>query len=101
MHVAVCAADCGDWTDSCTLCVLLCCVSSAAFHAAETSDPSARHQLPLSTLQAALRVEGSSLSLDELECILANLIFDGKIKGYIAHRRCVVLSKQEPFPKVA
>lgn len=41
------------------------------------------------------------MSIDELECILANLIFQNSIKGYIAHKRCVVLSKADPFPKVA
>jgi hypothetical protein len=71
------------------------------FHASETADPNARHQLPLETLLAALRVNGTDMSMDELECILANLIFQQNMKGYIAHKRCVVLSKQDPFPKVA
>jgi len=75
--------------------------SSHTFHASETADPGARHQLPLETLLAALRVNGTDMSMDELECILANLIFQQNMKGYIAHKRCVVLSKQDPFPKVA
>jgi len=58
-------------------------------------------QLPLTVLQAALRVNGIEMDSDELECILANLIYQGSIKGYIAHKRCVVLSKQDPFPAVS
>lgn len=58
-----------------------------------------KNQLQLNTLQAALRVNGTDMELNELECILANLIFQGSIKGYIAHKRCVVLSKTDPFPQ--
>lgn len=37
--------------------------------------------------------------LDELECRIANLIANGRIKGYLSHsQRCMVLSKTEPFP---
>jgi len=61
-------------------------------------DPSKKHQLPLPLLITALNVNGIVMDTDELECILANLIFDGNMKGYIAHKRCVVLSKADPFP---
>jgi len=71
------------------------------FHILNTPDPALRHQLPLDTLLAALRVNGTDMSMDELECILANLIFQQNMKGYIAHKRCVVLSKQDPFPQVS
>lgn len=38
-------------------------------------------------------------TLDEIECIVANLIALGKIKGYLSHtNRCIVLSKTTPFP---
>ncbi|EGW31049.1 uncharacterized protein SPAPADRAFT_62945 [Spathaspora passalidarum NRRL Y-27907] len=41
-------------------------------------------------------------TIAEIECILANLIANGKIKGYISHaQRCIVLSKSNPFPKIA
>lgn len=37
--------------------------------------------------------------LDELECRIANLIANGRIKGYLSHtQRCMVLSKKDPFP---
>lgn len=57
-----------------------------------------QNQLELPLLQAALRINKIEMSTDELECILANLIFQGFIKGYIAHKRCVVVSKADPFP---
>lgn len=38
------------------------------------------------------------MDTDELECILANLIFQKKIRGYIARKKCVVLAKKDPFP---
>jgi len=42
----------------------------------------------------------SIFSTDETECILANLIYNGYIKGYLSHTNGVlVLSKKDPFPK--
>ncbi|KAK6461579.1 hypothetical protein DFJ63DRAFT_185932 [Scheffersomyces coipomensis] len=39
-------------------------------------------------------------SLDEIECLLATLITNGKVKGYLSHsNRCIVLSKNNPFPR--
>lgn len=41
----------------------------------------------------------SIFSTDETECILANLIYSGHIKGYLSHTNGVlVLSKKDPFP---
>jgi len=84
-----------------SLCILSSSLFSHIYHSTNPSDStSAPNQLPLDTLLAALRVNGTDMSVDELECILANLIFQGNMKGYIAHKRCVVLSKTDPFPKV-
>ena len=58
-----------------------------------------RVQLPLAVLLKCMKGMGVDMGMDELECVLANLIFNGQIKGYIAHQRCVVLSKADPFPK--
>ena len=58
-----------------------------------------RVQLPLAVLLRCMKAMGVDMAMDELECVLANLIFTGQVKGYIAHQRCVVLSKAEPFPK--
>lgn len=42
----------------------------------------------------------TNFSSDEAECLVANLIFQGHIKGYISHSNgVVVLSKKDPFPK--
>ena len=56
--------------------------------------------LHFDVLRLATRLNGIELDTDELECIVANLIFDGFIKGYIAHRRGVVVSKNQPFPSI-
>lgn len=58
------------------------------------------HQIPVDALQTALVSLGQTdVDLDETQCIVANLIYEGKIKGYISHQhRKVVVSKQNPFP---
>lgn len=70
------------------------------------------HIVPLSAFQVAYHVSSQpkaaekdnidvlhQYSLDHIECILANLIAGGKIKGYISHaNRCIVLSKTNAFP---
>lgn len=58
------------------------------------------HQLELTKLEAVFHnLCGENLSLDEIECIVANLIYNGYVKGYISHeKRTLVLSKNQPFP---
>jgi hypothetical protein len=47
----------------------------------------------------ALTWLGENLDMDEIECIVANLIFQGKVKGYLSHeRRTLIVSKADPFP---
>ncbi|KAF5299182.1 hypothetical protein FQA39_LY02355 [Lamprigera yunnana] len=60
------------------------------------------HQIPVEALQLALMFLGQTdVDLNETECIVANLIFEGKIKGYISRQhRKVVVSKQNPFPSL-
>jgi len=39
---------------------------------------------------------------DETHCIVANLIYDGHIRGYISHQHQVlVVAKQNAFPKMS
>lgn len=58
-------------------------------------------RLKLPDLQCALKVAGYEMDMDELECCLANLIYQGYIKGYIAHQRQIlVVSKVDPFPRL-
>ncbi|XP_022902957.1 PCI domain-containing protein 2 [Onthophagus taurus] len=61
------------------------------------------HQIPVDALQEALTYLGQSdVDLNETQCIVANLIYEGKIKGYISHQhRKVVVSKQNPFPMLS
>lgn len=57
-------------------------------------------RLNLSHVEAALQWLGQEVDMDEIECILANLISQNKIKGYISHeKRFLIVSKSDPFPK--
>ena len=48
------------------------------------------------------RIRHMAMETDEIECIVANLIYAGYVKGYIAHQHGkVVLSKQDAFPALA
>ena len=61
------------------------------------------HQIPISQLQKALNfLQDEETTTEEVHCILANLIADGRIKGYISlqHQK-LVISKQNPFPNLA
>mmetsp|Transcript_6793 Transcript_6793/g.9171 ORF Transcript_6793/g.9171 Transcript_6793/m.9171 type:complete len:113 (-) Transcript_6793:44-382(-) len=61
-----------------------------------------RAQLPLGQVATSFKWLGMSIDLDEVECILANLIYRGYVRGYISHsKRILVLSKKDPFPKSA
>ncbi|XP_053311206.1 PCI domain-containing protein 2 isoform X2 [Spea bombifrons] len=61
------------------------------------------HQLSLDAFLVALtfmQVEG--VDIDEVQCIIANLIYMGHIKGYISHQhQKLVVSKQNPFPPLS
>ncbi|CAL8109193.1 unnamed protein product [Calicophoron daubneyi] len=61
------------------------------------------HLLPIDLFTAALRLMGiEDIDQDETECILANLIYEGKIKGYLAHQQQkLVVSKLQAFPTLA
>lgn len=77
-----------------------------------TSSPSPSHIIPLSSYQIGFEISlfhnfksvdwsthDSYYSQNEIECIIANLISIGKIKGYLSHgNKCLVLSKTTPFP---
>jgi len=57
----------------------------------------------MAVLEAALRWAGhDEIDLDETHCIVANLIFDGQLRGYISHQHQVlVVAKQNAFPKIS
>ena len=59
-------------------------------------------RINLVSIEAALQWLEQDVSLNEIECLVANLIFQGKIKGYLSHqKRFLVLSKTDPFPGAA
>jgi hypothetical protein len=56
-------------------------------------------QVPLVLFQAALAAQGVQRDMDEVLCLVANLIFRGFVKGYISYKlKVVVVSKDTPFP---
>lgn len=58
--------------------------------------------VPLSAFQLALKVSGLDVSQEEVECLLANMIYKGYIRGYLSHaNKLLVLSKVSPFPPLA
>ncbi|XP_069323886.1 PCI domain-containing protein 2 isoform X3 [Eulemur rufifrons] len=61
------------------------------------------HQLSLDAFLVALRLmQVEDVDIDEVQCILANLIYMGHIKGYISHQhQKLVVSKQNPFPPLS
>ncbi|KAH7700724.1 Proteasome component (PCI) domain containing protein [Aphelenchoides avenae] len=60
------------------------------------------HQIKLDAFLVALRFLGTEMDADELSCILANLIAQKKIKGYISHQhQTLVVSKADPFPPLS
>ncbi|KAJ2905872.1 protein CSN12 [Zalerion maritima] len=63
-------------------------------------EPIRRTRVPVSEFQAAVSlVSGEAVDADEVECLLANMIYKNLMKGYIAHDRgIVVLSKAGAFP---
>lgn len=60
------------------------------------------NKMSLRTMEAALTALGLEMDTDELECILANLIYQGYVKGYISHKlRFLVVSQKDPFPALS
>jgi hypothetical protein len=59
-------------------------------------------RLNLAAFEAAMKWLGEEADLDEIECILANQIFQGKVKGYLSHqKRFLIVSKADPFPSAS
>jgi hypothetical protein len=58
------------------------------------------NKLPLRYITAILQSLGDNSDTDEVECIVANLIHQRRLKGYISHQLAtVVLSSKDAFPK--
>ena len=61
------------------------------------------HQISIDAFTAALKMmKVEDVDDDETACIIANLIYQGRIKGYISHQHNkLVVSKQNAFPPLA
>ncbi|RKP05177.1 hypothetical protein THASP1DRAFT_35380 [Thamnocephalis sphaerospora] len=58
-------------------------------------------KMPMEKFQIALRMAGVDATMPEVECLLANMIYKGYMRGYLSHERSyVVLSSKGPFPTV-
>lgn len=56
-------------------------------------------QIALAHVANSFKGLGMPIDLDEIECLLANLIYRGYVRGYLSHtKRVLVLSKRDPFP---
>lgn len=63
--------------------------------------PKSSNKVPLNEVIRGFAVCEQSMVMDEVECIVANLIYHGYIKGYLSHKiGYLVLSKKNPFPRV-
>eukprot|EP00088_Acartia_fossae_P047751 TRINITY_DN5185_c0_g1_i5.p1 TRINITY_DN5185_c0_g1~~TRINITY_DN5185_c0_g1_i5.p1 ORF type:complete len:409 (-),score=81.85 TRINITY_DN5185_c0_g1_i5:484-1683(-) len=60
-------------------------------------------QIPIEAFTVALKFTGEEdVDNDETACILANLIYEQKVKGYISHQhQKLVISKQSAFPALS
>ncbi|KAG8689273.1 COP9 signalosome (CSN) subunit [Ceratobasidium sp. 395] len=57
---------------------------------------------PISLFHAALTVAGQNMEVAEAECMVANMIHKGYIRGYISHeKQMVVLAKVAAFPTLS
>ena len=62
------------------------------------SDKSTR--IAIADFHAALRLSGMEVPMEEAECLVANMIYKGYMKGYISHeKQTVVLSGVNAFPR--
>lgn len=58
-------------------------------------------RIPIGNFVSALKwMENDAIDIDETECILSNLIYNGYLKGYISHKVALVVSPTNPFPKL-
>lgn len=75
-------------------------IAGGFIEAKEGEAPVRRTRIPVDEFAAAMRLSsGQSSDTEEVECLLANMIYKNLMKGYIAHERgIVVLSKNGAFP---
>ncbi|EFA84380.1 proteasome component region PCI domain-containing protein [Heterostelium album PN500] len=58
-------------------------------------------RVPIQNFVIALKwAENDTVDIDEAECIISNLIYNGYIKGYVCHKVGLILSPKDPFPQI-
>ncbi|EGO02348.1 hypothetical protein SERLA73DRAFT_178247 [Serpula lacrymans var. lacrymans S7.3] len=59
-------------------------------------------RIPISMFHCSLRISGVHISQEEAECLVANMIYKGYMRGYISHeKQMVVLASTNTFPRLA
>jgi len=59
-------------------------------------------RIPISLFHASLNIAGMEVSQEEAECLVANMIYKGFMRGYISHeKQMVVLAHTNAFPRLA
>ncbi|KAJ7034140.1 hypothetical protein C8F04DRAFT_956763 [Mycena alexandri] len=59
-------------------------------------------RIPLSMFRSALTISGIKVSIEEAECLVANMVYKGFMRGYISHeKQMVVLASANAFPRLA
>ena len=72
------------------------------FKAVIDLQPAPSSKIDLKTFLRCLAAIGMDMDNDEVECVLANLIYAGYIKGYISHQHGkLVVSKGNAFPDLS
>lgn len=60
------------------------------------------NRIGIDAFHSALKISGMNVSIEEAECLLANQVYKGYMKGYISHeKQMVVLSNVNAFPRLA
>ena len=58
--------------------------------------------MPLADFHTGLQLSGMDVPVEEAECLVANMIYKGYMRGYISHeKQMVVLAKADAFPRLA
>ncbi|KAG6850189.1 hypothetical protein H0H93_016617 [Arthromyces matolae] len=59
-------------------------------------------RIPVSMFTSSLNISGIESSSEEAECLVANMIYKGYMRGYISHeKQMVVLAQTNAFPRLA
>lgn len=59
-------------------------------------------RIPVALFHSALQIAGSDVSQEEAECLVANMVYKGLMRGYLSHeKQMVVLSNTNAFPRLA